>query len=392
MNSSIRIITTAGDYLIANELMTAVQQILGNTFDVHACPINNLPEHTGADLFLCVSSRKTELAKKIPQDKIVGIELLPYNYFFIQVAKLPAGATVHIFNNSTSYAKKLEEYCGELSIDHIRFEYISYDEITEEEAGRRLAAAKLIIGVETIVGVEGVLNHRYKKYIQPDARIIAAKRIASVESACELMQWITSFGNKQLLLQITENTNQLNGQLQQITGIAQRISTSINNETAALQDITTKFTQGVSQLEQVKNRSEVLAAAAKNIGNVADAIKHISGQTNLLALNASIEAARVGEHGRGFAVVAKEVGKLAEESRQSTENIRSAIVEVQAIVSEIVPALIALAGEMEKNQKFFTEVSRSSQEENEAIMQIFKALETISDMGNGIVQATTKLR
>lgn len=392
MNSSIRIITTAGDYLIANELMVAVQQILGNSFDVHACPINSLPEHTGADLFLCVSSRKTELAKKIPQDKIVGIELLPYNYFFIQVAKLPVGATVHIFNNSTSYAKKLEEYCGELSIDHIRFEYISYDEITEEEAGKRLAVAKFIVGVETIVGAEGVLNQKFKKYIQPDARIIAAKRIASVESACELMQWITSFGNKQLLLQITENTNHLNGQLQQITGIAQRISASINNETAALQDISTKFTQGVSQLEQVKNRSEVLAAAAKNIGNVADAIKHISGQTNLLALNASIEAARVGEHGRGFAVVAKEVGKLAEESRQSTENIRSAIVEVQAIVSEIVPALIALAGEMEKNQKFFAEVSQTSQEENEAIMQIFKALETISDMGKGIVQATTKLR
>jgi len=46
---------------------------------------------------------------------------------------------------------------------------------------------------------------------------------------------------------------------------------------------------------------------------------------------------------------------------------------------------------MEQNQKFFTEVSMTSQEENEAIMQIFKALETISAMGKGIVNATTKL-
>lgn len=391
MSAGIRLITTAGDGLIANELLEAVQQILRNRFDASACPISKLPNHHDADLFLCVSSRKTELAQTIPQEKIIGIELLPYNYFFIQVAKLPVGETVHIFNNSTSYAKKLEEYCVQLSIEHVRFEYISYDEISEEEAGKRLGEAKYIIGVETIVGARGVLNQRFKKYIRPGARIIAAKRIASVESACELMQWITAFGNKQLLLQITENTNHLNDQLQQITGIAQKIASSINKETAAFQDISTKFNQGVGQLEQVKNQSEVLAAAARNISNVADAIKHISGQTNLLALNASIEAARVGEHGRGFAVVAKEVGKLAEESRQSTENIRSAIVEVQAIVAQIVPALIAVSGEMEQNQKFFTEVSMTSQEENEAIMQIFKALETISAMGKGIVNATTKL-
>lgn len=390
MNLDIRIHAVGSNQVIANEVLEAAHHVLGKQIGGQAYPQSRITDHSVADLFLCFSTRINELSTLIPREKIVGLELLPNTNFFVEVAQLPAGESVYIFNNITRVADQLAKYCRDFGIKHLQFINIAYDEISEQEIIKKLQAARYIIGVDSSVGATGPLN-QYKQYLRSDSVIVSGNRIATIDSSCDLMRRVTLFQHKQTSNQVANITENLTGNLQEITALATDLSTSLETDQKNLQQIQAKMEQEASQLQEVTDMSGVLVTAASKISSIADTIKHISSQTNLLALNATIEAARVGELGRGFAVVAREVGKLAEESRKSTETIRQAISEVQTIVDKIVPALSALSAEIINNQEYYGKASRQSQEKNVSVLEIFQALENINKMSEDLLLTSKKL-
>ncbi|WP_226667873.1 methyl-accepting chemotaxis protein [Microbulbifer aggregans] len=88
--------------------------------------------------------------------------------------------------------------------------------------------------------------------------------------------------------------------------------------------------------EEVKTNMgliQEIAQRSNEMNGIIEAIDGIAFQTNILALNASVEAARAGEHGRGFAVVAEEVRNLAGRAAESSGQIRSMLEETKEMIS-----------------------------------------------------------
>lgn len=149
---------------------------------------------------------------------------------------------------------------------------------------------------------------------------------------------------------------------QQIDGVVDNADTTAETVKTGEDKMAIMTTQMVKIRESVNASSETLNELkdiSSEIGNIIEIIDGIAGQTNLLALNASIEAARAGEHGRGFAVVAEEIRKLAEESTQSTESIRSLIDRTQNSTENALVSIGSGTKETERGEELLNDVIES---------------------------------
>ncbi len=136
-----------------------------------------------------------------------------------------------------------------------------------------------------------------------------------------------------------------------------------------------KSEESSNSTERIFSVVENLTNTTKNIGMFVQSIEDIAEQTNMLALNAAIEAARAGEAGKGFAVVAEEVRMLADQSRQSTEEITHLM---ESISEESTLAIES----MEMMRKV-------SQDQNTAVDSTNKAF---TDIANGIEAIVQKIK
>lgn len=209
--------------------------------------------------------------------------------------------------------------------------------------------------------------------------------------------------------ELNVSIHQLSESAMEAKSLAERSGEASNSGAQVVKSAIEEIHGIAASIGTMASHMEQLGTQFDSVANVVGLIKDIAEQTNLLALNAAIEAARAGEQGRGFAVVADEVRKLAERTRQATEEISRTIQEIRTskdsalggiteavdransgvdLASRAGTAIDAIRSEAQRVREVVLTISHALSEQTSAVNEIARSMEQVSLMAESSSQAT----
>lgn len=321
--AAFKVVVVGINDVAAKELERVVVDTLGDLVETQKANITNYADFSG-DMYICFITRGKELTERFGEEKVAAVEMRPPAEFFTQIARIPEGETVVIFNNGQAGADVMLKYFREYKINHINFEVASFEEKPEETIRRQLAGAKYIVGYEGFVAPGMVLHTKFGDALPPGVKVIVSPpREAAPKTLSQMVKKVIVFAQKR------DSTELL-------LKHAQRINDSIVQIAATVEELNASQEELAASMTEVAKLSAQASADVNNTNQILSAIQQIASQTNLLGLNAAIEAARAGEMGRGFAVVAEEVRKLSVQSTDSVKDIGTMLQQMKGSMETVI--------------------------------------------------------
>jgi methyl-accepting chemotaxis protein len=153
----------------------------------------------------------------------------------------------------------------------------------------------------------------------------------------------TAIQERESVGRMVTNIQHATAAMQAVAGLAEdsnKVASAAMQTTQTAQATVDSTVKGMGAIREtiseVEKRIKRLGERSQEISQIVGLINTISERTHVLSLNASMQAAIAGEAGRGFAVVAEEVQRLAENSRNATQQIANLVQNIQIETNETI--------------------------------------------------------
>lgn len=268
MKDNLSLVAVGSNSLVAAELHNILSSMLRLQLSIQEAITTELASNDSESFYICANTQGPILAKIVPASHLFVFDLQPTTKFFLDIAQIPAGEKVLVFNNRTEYTQLLIKQCRELGINKLNFEPAAYEELPVAELQKKLSEARYIIGVEAFTGSAVLQSKKYKAWLRPDVKIISGQRTASVTSANRLLLAISEYYYQYF----TTTTAQLAKEQEQtarLSKLSQNLYELINGlQQSVLQTVTLQITGGQNQTNNQEREPKIETCTAATYNTI----------------------------------------------------------------------------------------------------------------------------